>query len=142
LKALQSVFLWIWVYIPVIQISTMDQQFKEKNFTVNFQQPGKSSVCYYMLFFIIQFTVSGQIFVDLREQAINKENEKDKIEGVQFHYKKRFSLIMVSFMRRHDLSLFRLMPTGIKWYLLKTFFSNPYISLHTTRKATGIKMLT
>jgi len=65
-------------------------------------------------------------FSALRQAAIDKGNEKDKIEIYNF-ISKNVPLNNV-LLCEHDLSLFPVMPTAIKMVSVETYFSNPYIS--------------
>jgi hypothetical protein len=65
-------------------------------------------------------------FSELRQAAIIKGNEKDKIDIYNF-IEKNIPLNNVM-LCNHGLSLFPVMPTGIKMVSVEVYFSNPYIS--------------
>jgi hypothetical protein len=65
-------------------------------------------------------------FTELRQQAIGKGNETDKI-GVYNFIEKNVPLDNV-LLCEHGLSLFPVMPTAIKMVSVETYFSNPYVS--------------
>ena len=65
-------------------------------------------------------------FKVMRQAAIIKGREKDKIDIYNF-VEKNIPLSDV-LLCNHGLSLFPVMPTGIKMVSVETYFSNPYIS--------------
>jgi hypothetical protein len=77
-------------------------------------------------------------FSDLRQEALNKEKETDKI-GVYNYIVKNVPLNNV-LLCPHGLSLFPVMPTGIKMVSVETYFSNPYVS-YDQREGDRVKMM-
>ncbi|MDR3697931.1 hypothetical protein [Mucilaginibacter sp.] len=65
-------------------------------------------------------------FTELRAQAVEKAKQSDKI-GVYNFISKNIPLDNVM-LCPHGLSLFPVMPTGIKMVSIETYFSNPYVS--------------
>jgi hypothetical protein len=77
-------------------------------------------------------------FSELRQQALAKENETDKIAVYDFITKNIPSDQVM--LCPHGLSLFPVMPTAIKMVSVEEYFSNPYIS-YDQREADRVKML-
>lgn len=77
-------------------------------------------------------------FSDLRQEALNKEKETDKID-VYNYIVKNVPLNNV-LLCPHGLSLFPVMPTGIKMVSVETYFSNPYVS-YDQREEDRVKMM-
>jgi hypothetical protein len=77
-------------------------------------------------------------FSDLRQEALNKEKETDKL-AVYDYIVKNVPLDNV-LLCPHGLSLFPVMPTGIKMVSVETYFSNPYVS-YDQREGDRVKML-
>jgi hypothetical protein len=139
LKALQSVFFGFGFVFLLSKLVQWINSLKKKSFTVKYSN-NLVIVCLllYTLFYYPIYSKRAD-FVDLREQAIQKGNEKDKIEVYDF-ITKNVQLDNV-LLCEHDLSLFPVMPTGIKMVSVETFFSNPYIS-YIQRESDRNKMLT
>lgn len=93
-----------------------------------------------VLYALIYFPVYSNRwdFSSLREQAVAKGRETDKIAVYQFisdHIP--LSNVMLC---PHGLSLFPVMPSAIKMVSIETYFSNPYVS-YDQREADRDKML-
>jgi hypothetical protein len=126
LKALQSIF-FAFGFIFLLQwavnkIAVMRK--KEFNPIIS----NNLFICAVLLYGILYYPIySKRIdFIELKQQAIEKGNEKDKIEVYNF-ISKNIPLDNV-LLCEHDLSLFPVMPTGIKMVSVETYFSNPYVS--------------
>jgi len=81
-----------------------------------------------LLYVIIYYPIYSKRwdFTGLRKQAIEKGNEKDKIDVYNFITKNiPADNVMLC---PHSLSLFPVMPTAIKMVSIETYFSNPYVS--------------
>ncbi len=126
LKALQSVFFGFgFIYLFNLMIGRLQHLIK-KTFTPRFLE----------LFFVACVLVyalgyypiyrNRVDFSILRQQALEKGNEKDKIEVYNF-ISKNIPLDNVM-LCPHGLSLFPVMPAGIKMVSVETYFSNPYVS--------------
>ena len=77
-------------------------------------------------------------FKELRQQALDKQKETEKIE-VYNYISKNVPLDNV-LLCEHGLSLFPVMPTGIKMVSVEVYFSNPYLS-YDKRESDRNKML-
>ena len=77
-------------------------------------------------------------FTDLRREAIDKGNEKDKIDVYNFIVNKLPADNVM--LCPHGLSLFPVMPAAIKMVSIETYFSNPYVS-YNQREDDRNKML-
>jgi len=77
-------------------------------------------------------------FTDLRQEAIDKGNEKDKIGVYDFITKNVPSDNVL--LCEHGLSLFPVMPTAVKMVSIETYFSNPYVS-YDQRESDRVEML-
>jgi len=126
LKALQSVFFGFGFIFLLSKAVQWVNSLNKKSFTLKFSN--NLVIACVLLYTLCYYPIYSHRadFVDLREQAIQKGNEKDKIEVYNF-ITKNVQLDNV-LLCEHDLSLFPVMPTAIKMVSVETFFSNPYIS--------------
>jgi hypothetical protein len=125
-KALQSIFFafgFIFLFNLLIKwiISISKKEYSSKLQSNLF-------VFAVLLYMLVYFPVYSNRwdFTDLRQEAIDKGNEKDKIEVYNFITQK-VPLDNV-LLCKHGLSLFPVMPTAIKMVSIETYFSNPYVS--------------
>jgi len=95
------------------------------------------AILLYMLVYLPIYSTRWD-FSDLRQEALNKEKETDNI-GVYDFIVKNVPLDNV-LLCPHGLSLFPVMPTGIKMVSVETYFSNPYLS-YDQREGDRVKML-
>jgi hypothetical protein len=132
LKALQSIlfgfgfiFLAGWLYGRVESLG------KDKFKALSLNNFVILSVLLYALVYFPIYS-NRYDFSVLRQQAIDKANEKDKIAVYDF-ISKNVPLDNV-LLCPHGLSLFPVMPTGIKMVSIETYFSNPYVSYDQREK--------
>lgn len=123
LKALQSVFFGFgFVFLLLQLILWLNQKslkIKISDYVIIL------AILFYALIYYPVYSKRAD-FSELREQAISKGNEKDKIEVYNF-ISKNVPLNNV-LLCEHGLSLFPVMPTAIKMVSVETYFSNPYVS--------------
>jgi hypothetical protein len=126
LKALQSIFFGFGFAFLLSQIVQWINGLNKKKSTVKYSD--NLIIACVLIYALCYYPIYSHRadFVDLREQAIQKGNEKDKIDVYNF-ITKNVQLDNV-LLCEHDLSLFPVMPTAIKMVSVETFFSNPYIS--------------
>ncbi|MCR8560065.1 hypothetical protein KXD93_20610 [Mucilaginibacter sp. BJC16-A38] len=126
LKALQSVFFGFGFIFLLSKLVQWINSLNKKNFTLKFSN-NLVIICVLLYAFLYYPIYSKRAdFVELREEAIKKANEKDKIEVYNF-ITTSIPLDNV-LLCEHDLSLFPVMPSAIKMVSVETYFSNPYIS--------------
>jgi hypothetical protein len=137
-KALQSIFFgfgFIYLFKLLLQwVSKLSKKEFSANFANNFFV---LAVLLYMLVYLPVYNNRWD-FSDLRQEALNKEKETDKL-GVYNFIVKHVPLDHV-LLCPHGLSLFPVMPTAIKMVSIETYFSNPYVS-YDQREADRVKML-
>jgi hypothetical protein len=137
-KALQSVFFgfgFIYLFNLLVRwLSKRSQKEFSATATSNFFV---LTTLIYMLAYLPVYTNRWD-FSDLRQEALNKEKETDNI-GVYNFIVKNVPLDNV-LLCPHGLSLFPVMPTGIKMVSVETYFSNPYVS-YDQREGDRVKML-
>jgi hypothetical protein len=125
-KVLQSIFFgfgFLWLFNLLI---TWFQHRYKKEFTPKLRTDlFISAILLYMLVYLPVYSNRWD-FTNLRQAAIDKGNEKDKIDVYNFIVKD-VPLDNV-LLCPHGLSLFPVMPTGIKMVSIETYFSNPYVS--------------
>jgi hypothetical protein len=126
LKALQSIFFGFGFIFLLSKLVQWINSLNKKSFMVKYSNSLVISCV--LLYVLCYYTIYSHRadFVDLREQAIKNGNEKDKMDVYNF-ITKNVQLNSV-LLCEHDLSLFPVMPTGIKMVSVETYFSNPYIS--------------
>jgi len=125
-KALQSIFFafgFIWLFNLLIPFLA---NFSKKNLSPKLQTNlFVACILFYMLIYFPVYSNRWD-FTDLRREALAKEQEKDKIDVYNFIVK---SVPLDNVLLcAHGLSLFPVMPTGIKMVSIETYFSNPYVS--------------
>jgi hypothetical protein len=131
LKALQSIFFgfgfiflitWLYDWIKA----------RKKSFKIAFSD--NLVIASVLLYALIYYPIycNRVDFVELRQQALQKEKETDKIDIYNFIVKNvPLDNVMLC---PHGLSLFPVMPTGIKMVSVETYFSNPYVSYDKREK--------
>ena len=137
-KALQCVFFGFgFIYLFNLLVHWLSKRTKKEfspKFTSNFFV---FAVLLYMLAYLPVYCNRWD-FSDLRQEALNKEKQTDNIE-VYNYIVKNVPLDNV-LLCPHGLSLFPVMPTGIKMVSVETYFSNPYVS-YDQREGDRVKML-
>lgn len=126
LKALQSIFVGFGlVYLFSLLITWIEGRAKKK---FSAQLSVNLFILSVLLYALVYYPIyiNRADFTELRQQAIDKGNQTDKI-GVYDFISKNVSLDNV-LLCEHGLSLFPAMPTAIKMVSVETYFSNPYLS--------------
>jgi hypothetical protein len=125
LKALQSIFFGFG-FIFLIKWLYNWIKSRNKGFKARFSD--NLIIACVLLYALVYYPIyiKRSDFTELRQQAIDKGNEKDKIAVYDF-IEKNIPLDNV-LLCEHGLSLFPAMPTGIKMVSVETYFSNPYLS--------------
>ncbi|MFI5151880.1 MAG: hypothetical protein ACHQET_01020 [Chitinophagales bacterium] len=137
LKALQSVFFGFgFVFLFQTAYLLIDRQILKK------LRNSLPRVTANSMFFIVVLTSAilyypkykeRKDFVELREQAISKQNEKDKIEVYRFIVQNIPSGMVI--LCEHDLSTFPVMATGRKMVSIESTFTNPYLDYEERESA-------
>jgi len=125
-KALQSIFFAFgFLYLFEVLVNRI-QRFTKKTFAPRLQE--NLLLLSILLCMLIYFPIYSNRydFSVLRQQSIEKGNEKDKIDVYNFITKNVPADHVL--LCEHDLSLFPVMPTAIKMVSVETYFSNPYVS--------------
>ncbi|MFI5139898.1 MAG: hypothetical protein ACHQIM_18895 [Sphingobacteriales bacterium] len=138
LKALQSVFFGFGFLFLFNLLIHKIEVVRKTAFTPGFS--GTLLMLSILLYMLVYYPIySNRVdFSVLRQQAIEKGKEKDKIEVYDF-ISKNIPLDNVM-LCSHGLSLFPVMPTGIKMVSIETYFSNPYVS-YDQRESDRVEML-
>ena len=135
LKALQSIFFGFGF---IFLLSRLILWLNQKNLKIKLSDNVVIvAILFYALVYYPIYSKRAD-FIELREQAIGKGNEKDKIEVYNF-ISQKVPLNNV-LLCEHGLSLFPVMPTAIKMVSVETYFSNPYVS-YDDRERDRNKML-
>jgi hypothetical protein len=126
LKALQSIFFAFGFIVIIQQLYKWALAIGKKK--INKAMPKSIFIAAILIYAAAYYPVYSNRydFSELRQAAIDKGNEKDKIAVYDF-ITKNVPLNNV-LLCEHDLSLFPVMPTAIKMVSVETYFSNPYIS--------------
>jgi hypothetical protein len=137
-KALQSIFFGFgFIYLFNLLVQWLSKRSKKEFSPVFANNFFVFAILLYMLVYLPIYCNRWD-FSDLRQEALNKEKETDKID-VYNYIVKNVPLDNV-LLCPHGLSLFPVMPTGIKMVSVETYFSNPYVS-YDQREADRVKML-
>ncbi|MDB4923100.1 hypothetical protein [Mucilaginibacter sp.] len=126
LKALQSIFFAFgFIFLFQLIINWIVANNKKK---FNPVLSNNLFICAVLLYTIVYFPIYSKRvdFSEARQESIAKGHETDKIEIYDFIIKNVPLNNVV--LCEHGLSLFPVMPTGIKMVSVETYFSNPYIS--------------
>ncbi len=126
LKALQSVFFAFGFLDLFGRFIAAIGRYTKLKFSAN--RTETILVLFTLVYMIVYYPiyVKRTDFAEPREQALQKEKESDKL-GVYDFIVNKVPLSDV-LLCEHGLSLFPVMPTGIKMVSIETYFSNPYVS--------------
>jgi hypothetical protein len=126
LKALQSIFFGFGFIFLLNKLVNWVKGLNRKSFTIKYSD--NLLIVAILLYALAYYPIYSNRadFTELREQAIQKGNEKDKIEV--YHFISASVPLNNVLLCEHGLSLFPVMPTGIKMVSVETYFSNPYLS--------------
>eukprot|EP01037_Dinobryon_pediforme_P015781 gene15782-15938_t len=126
LKALQSVFFAFGFLDLFGRFIAAIGRYTKLKFSAN--RTETILVLFTLVYMIVYYPiyVKRTDFAEPREQALQKEKESDKL-GVYDFIVNNVPLSDV-LLCEHGLSLFPVMPTGIKMVSIETYFSNPYVS--------------
>ncbi len=136
LKALQAVFFGFGLIFLIQSAINCINAHTKKNTVLSHNLVIVCVLLYALVYYPIYLNRAD--FIELRQDALNKQNRKDDIEVYNF-IEKHVPLNSV-LLCPHGQSLFPAMPTGIKMVSIETYFSNPYVN-YTKREADRNNML-
>lgn len=132
LKTLQSVFFAFgFMYLFNLGIGLKERLSKVKVTSKQMEYHLLFCVLFYAAVYYPIYSKRAD-FTLMKQESIAKGNEKDKIDIYNF-ISQNVTLDKV-LLCSHDMSLFPVMPTGIKMVSVETYFSNPYVSYDKREK--------